>query len=206
LAATLAEIRFEKGVIMKAAIALILEGEAHAAVRRTTLELLETCQLGLRGVQLPAHVSLKQPFKIDNLLTLEAYFDTFARSLEPIPLTLTTLEFWHHEPLVIAYLDVLEDDVLRPLHERLNAELEARFGDTNAPFDGDAYHFHATVTMDHANPAALREQAARAGQRFDLSTKASLLGLFVYTDDEFAPLSYIMYKMVRLREPRGDSR
>jgi 2'-5' RNA ligase len=187
---------------MKAAIALILEGEAHAAVRRTALELHQTCGMGLQGIQLPAHVSLKQPFVISDLPALEAYFDAFASSLQPVPLTLTSFQCWRVNDVLIAFIDVLEEATLRPLHERLNHELEAQFGGTHAPFDGDEYHFHATVTIDYANPQSLQVTAARVGERFDIATETFLLGLFVYTDDDFAPLSYMLYKLARIGEPR----
>ncbi len=183
---------------MKAAIAFILEGEAHAAVRRITLELQQTAGMGLRGVQLPVHVSLKQPFQVLDLIAFERYFDEFAASLQPQSLTLTGLQFWNHDGVLISFVDVLEDAALRPIHERLNRELSARFGNADAPFDSKDYHFHATVSIEHVNPSALKVLEARVGERFDLLTVADTLGLFVYTDDDFAPLSYITYKLTRV--------
>lgn len=182
---------------MKAAIALLLEGEAHAAVRRVALE-LHGAGFGLSAAQLPAHVSLKQPFNISSLIEIEAFFDGFAVSLEPIHLTLTSLEFWNVDGAVIAFLDVLEDAALRPIHNRLNAELEAQFGSSPAPFDGDAYHFHATAVIEHANDATLGAMKARAGERFNIRTTANSLGLFVFTDDDFALGTFVSYKTLSL--------
>ncbi len=182
---------------MKAAIALLLEGNAHAAVRRVALE-LHGAGFGLSAAQLPAHVSLKQPFDIPNLSEVEAFFDGFAASLEPTDLTLPSLEFWHIDGVVIAYLDVLEDAVLRPIHNRLNLELEAQFGSVPAPFDGEAYHFHATAVIDHANDATLEAMESRAGERFDIRTTVSSLGLFIFTDGDFALGSYVSYKTLAL--------
>ena len=124
---------------MKAAIALILDGAAHAAVRRVTLELHAEGGFGFSGVLLPAHISLKQPFQISNVAQVEAFFDTFASSLSPIDLTLTSLEFWTIDDVIIGYLDVSDDRALRPLHERLNTALEREIGNTDAPFDGASY-------------------------------------------------------------------
>jgi 2'-5' RNA ligase len=182
---------------VKAAIALLLEGQAHAAVRRVALELHEV-GFGLSAAQLPAHVSLKQPFQISSLSEIEAFFDAFAASLEPVDLTLSSLEFWNADGVVIAFLDVLEDAALRPMHNRLNAALEAQFGPSPAPFDGESYHFHATTVIDHANDVTLAAMQARAGERCDLGTTASSLGLFVYTDDDFALSSFVSYKTLRL--------
>jgi len=182
---------------VKAAIALLLEGAAHAAVRRVALE-LHGAGFGLSAAQLPAHVSLKQPFDISSLSEVETFFDGFAATLEPIDLTLTSLEFWNIDGAVIAYLDVLKDAALRPIHNRLNLELEAQFGSSPAPFDGDAYHFHATAVIDHANDATLAAMNSRVGERFDIRTTAHSLGLFVFTDDDFALGSYVSYKTLAL--------
>ena len=179
---------------MKAAIALLLEGDAHAAVRRVALELHGVSGFGLSAAQLPAHVSLKQPFNISSVSEVEVFFDGFAASLEPTHLTLSSLEFWNIDDVVIAYLNVLEDDALRPIHNRLNAELKAQFGFSPAPFDGEAYHFHATAVIDHANDATLEAMKTRAGERFDIRTTANSLGLFVFTGDDFALGSFVSYK------------
>jgi 2'-5' RNA ligase len=184
---------------MRAAIALILEGEAHATVRRIALELHEEFGYCLEAAQLPAHISLKQVFAVPNLEAIETFFDNFAASLEPIALTLPTLEFWNTDGMMIAYLDVLEDEVLRPIHNRLNAELEARFGNTPAPFDGESYHFHATAAMEYTNPQTLEAQAKRNGERFDVRTTAQHLGLFIYTQDDFEVASFICYKTIALQ-------
>ncbi len=185
---------------MKAAIALILEGEAHAAVRRVALELHKQHGYGLSAAQLPVHVSLKQPFQISSLAEIETFFDAFAKKLEPINLTLPTLEFFHVDGVLTAYLDVLEDAKLRPIHNRLNAELEHQFGNTQAPFDGETYHFHATAVMEYENPKTLEAQKLRSGERFDISTTASNLGLFIYTRDDFALASYVVYKMSEIKK------
>ena len=182
---------------MKAAIALLLEGAAHAVVRRVALELHDS-GFGLSAAQLPAHVSLKPPFHMSSLSEIEAFFDGFAASLEPTQLTLPSLEFWHIDGVVIAYLDVLEDATLRPIHTRLNLELEARFGACPAPFDGESYHFHATAVIDRANDATLAAMQARAGERFGICTTANSLGLFIFTDDDFALASYVSYKTLPL--------
>jgi hypothetical protein len=56
--------------------------------------------------------------------------------------------------------------------------------------------------MDDTNPQSLQVTAARVGERFDVLTETRLLGLFVYTDDDFAPLSYMLYKLARIGEPQ----
>jgi 2'-5' RNA ligase len=188
---------------MKAAIALILEGEAHDAVRRTTLELQSEGGFRSTGVLLPAHVSLKHPFFVPGVAEAETFFDRFASSLNPIALTLTTLEFWTLGEIIIAFLDVQEDTALRTIHNRLNLDLELEIGDTDAQYDGMAYHFHATTAIDRASSKHLETRDSRTGERFDITTSAQKLGLLVYGDDDFALGSCVCYKTVALEGARA---
>lgn len=185
---------------MKAAIALLIEGEAYVAVRRVALELHEQYGCGLSAAQLPVHVSLKQPFQISSLPEIEAFFDGFVASLEPINLTLSTLEFFNVDAVMTVYLGVLEDAILRPIHKRLNTELENQFGNTQAPFDGETYHFHATAAIEYENTKTLEAQKLRAGERFDISTTAISLGLFIYTRDDSALPAYVCYKISEIKK------
>jgi hypothetical protein len=88
------------------------------------------------------------------------------------------------------------------LHERLNDELSRTFGETAAPFDGPAYHFHATVCMailPTGTHHAIRQ--AYAATRIAYTVVATHLALFYYEDDSFAPASYLTYKIVRVGAP-----
>lgn len=74
----------------------------------------------------------------------------------------------------------------------------AMFGASPVPFDGEAYHFHATAVIDHATDSKLGAMTARAGERFDLRTTAHSLGLFIFTDADFALASFVSYKTLTL--------
>src|SRR5437660_876017 len=53
-------------------------------------------------------------------------------------------------------VDVKETPALRALHNRLNRELPALFGDVSAEHDGADYHFHVTVATGGASAETYR--------------------------------------------------
>ena len=130
-----------------------------------------------------------------------------AASLPPINLHLTELQL---EPKVyegIAYgllwIDIRETEALRQLHNRLNRELHERFGNVQADYDGDAYHFHMTVMMGgqplEVYQRWLREQATPT---INLPITASELAMFVY-DEPLGPQGdYLCYKILPLTSNR----
>lgn len=136
---------------MKATFALLADHPTHNSVRKLAWQLHHAYEIGLRASRLPPHISLKQPFAIDDLATLEAYFDRFAAELSPFSVTLSDVHVISTPagPAIggIVWLNVEEIPLLRQLHNRLNTELAAHFGNTSAPFDGADYQFHMTVAI-----------------------------------------------------------
>jgi 2'-5' RNA ligase len=117
---------------MKATFALLLDHEVHNVVRKLAVEVHQHYRVGLAGSQLPPHVSLKQPFPIPDLRAVEAYFDQFARSIDPVALTFPRIGGPGGAPVL--WLEVEETEIVRHLHTRMNQELAERFPDTQAPF------------------------------------------------------------------------
>jgi len=95
------------------------------------------------------HVSLKLPFATADLDGVGAYFQEFAATMPPLTLTLTGFDLWtvpaEGGETGVLFLNVAEQALLASLHERLNQGLAQRFKDTEAPFDGKAFHFHLTL-------------------------------------------------------------
>ncbi len=136
---------------MKATFALLANREVHNVVRKLAWEIHQKYRTGTIDCRLPPHISLKQPFPIADLTGLENYMNELASTIPPFEVHLTELQL---EALVFAgtefgilWLDVLETEHLRQLHDRVNQELWQRFGNTHADYDGPAYQFHMTVMM-----------------------------------------------------------
>lgn len=191
---------------MRATFVLLTDRETQNLMRRLAVELDDRYQTGLAGCLLPAHVSLKQPFRITDLVTVEAFFDEWVTTVGPFEVRFTELGFrYMDEPGAgIVWLEVEETPTLRDLHERLNAALAQRFDHTEAPFDGPEYHFHATVALGRW-PAAVHEQiVSEYGERaVSGGFRARELALFYYASDDFAPGTYTAYKV--LPAGRADS-
>lgn len=188
---------------MRATFVLLTDPETQNAMRKLAVELDTEYGAGLAGSLLPAHVSLKQPFQIAHLSALEAYFDEWAASVEPFDVRFTGLGFPYVEDagMGIVWLDVEESGPLRSLHDGLNAELAERFERTDAPFDGSHYRFHATVALGLWPPAVHKNLEARYGGRtVSFGFRVREVALFYYAADDFAPGTYMVYKVVSLGE------
>jgi 2'-5' RNA ligase len=195
---------------MRVAFALLVDETAHNTLRKWAFDAHRRFRTGFLAAHLPPHVTLKQPFPMRDLAPIEAYFDRLATTLTPVSITLTHLDV-RHTPLsptdehVILWADVTETPDLRALHERLNVELSSQFGDTAAPFDGPAYHFHATMSIairPSGTHQAMRQEYAAT--RLACTFVATQLALFYYDDDSFAPASYLTYKIARLGPQHPD--
>src|SRR5512132_3635469 len=131
---------------MRTAIALLVEDELSNRLASFTLRCRDY-GFNLNVLRLPAHVSLKQPFVVNDFERFEKYFEEFARHTEPQQLKLDGFLFWGDAEQGVVVVRVAATPRLRQLHSQLNIELEQEFGGTQADFDGEAYEFHLTVAI-----------------------------------------------------------
>jgi len=130
---------------MNVAFTFLLENDVHNFMRRIAYEVNAKYHTGFLACQVPAHVSLKQPFAISDLEKVEAYFDALAASIQPFTIELPRVGL--SDDKSVLWLEVVETPALRELHNRLNQELSALFGASAAEYDGDEYRFHATIAQ-----------------------------------------------------------
>ena len=154
---------------------------------------------------LPPHVSLKQPFEISSLPEVEAYFDQLAASIQPFDVTLTHLDMqissFAGDELGILWLDVQETPTLRDLHDRINRELSERFENTEAPFDGPDYHFHASVELGGQPAEVYRKIYAEYGHvEVNLTFAARKIAMFYYDGLSGEPGNFITYKILPIEK------
>lgn len=132
---------------MKATFALLANTEIHNLVRKLAWEAHQKYRTGMIDCRLPPHISLKQPFHIADLAALEAYMSALARSITPFAVHLTELQLqsivFKGTEFGLLWIEVQETAYLRHLHDRFNQELGQRFGNTQADYDGSAYHFRS---------------------------------------------------------------
>ena len=188
---------------MKAAFALLPNSEIHNAVRKLSWDIHRIYRTDLDVCRLPPHISLKQPFDISDLDSLSDYMTQLANTIEPFSALLTHLELipttMDGLHTGILWLDVDETESLRGLHNRLNAELTARFGDVPAPFDGPDYHFHMTVAIG-GQPIEIYQKihAEFANRLIDLQCTLQELVMFVYDERDEVNAGYMTYMILPL--------
>ena len=186
---------------MKAAFALLADAEIHNLVRKLSWGIHRKYRTGIDICRLPPHISLKQPFDISDLNPLEEYMTDLANSMPPFEVHLIGLELIDATidglETAIIWLDVRETDILRHLHDRINADLTSRFGNVSAAFDGPDYHFHMTVAIGGQPIETYKKIYSEfAGHLKDLQYTVRELGMFVYDDKEEINAGYIMYKLL----------
>ncbi len=182
---------------MKAAFALLADHPTHNTVRKLTWQMYQKYGVSLETSRLPPHVSLKQPFDIPDLGVLESYMDELASSISPVEITLSELEIVEvgvHTSIL--WLKAEQTPALHQLHSRLNQELAARFGSTQADFDGPDYKFHMTIAIGGSSLADYRcvYQEFKGSWR-EVSFGANVLALFAYDSVNSQP-DYISYKIL----------
>lgn len=193
---------------MRTAIALLVEDELSNRLASFTLRCRDY-GFGLMVLRLPAHVSLKQPFIVNDFERFERYFEVFARNIEPQPLRLDGFEFWGSEEYGVVVVHVAPSPRLRQLHAQLNAELQQEFGETQADFDGDDYEFHLTIAIGAFQPDLLPQlKNDIADWKLEEVTVSSRLAMFIYEestrpDPLYGVREYGTYKVLPLGQKSG---
>jgi 2'-5' RNA ligase len=189
---------------MRTAIALLVDSDFANRMATYTLRCRDY-GFDLRVLRLPAHVSLKQPFVVNDFERFDGYFEEFSRHVEPQQLRFNGFRFWGNVEQKGVSAHVEASPRLRQLHEQLNTELEQTFGGTQADFDEAVYEFHLTVAIGSFHADSLpRLEADIATWKLDDVTEASKLAMFIYEesphpDPFFGVREYGTYKVLPLR-------
>ncbi|MEP7136927.1 MAG: 2'-5' RNA ligase family protein [Chloroflexota bacterium] len=192
---------------MRIAIALLVDDDLGNSLSSFTLRCRDY-GFDLRVLRLPAHVSLKQPFIVNDFLRFEAYFEELATRIEPQQLKFDGFVFWGNseQGVVSVSARVVASPRLRQLHTQLNAELEQSFGGTQADFDGDSYEFHLAVAIGGFDADLLPQlNTDIATWKLDEVAESSRLAMFIYEESShpeplFGVREYGTYKVLPLRQ------
>lgn len=186
---------------MKATIVLIASNEIENMGRKIMLEAHQKGDLGFEMARLPHHVSLKQPFTINDIYEIERYFDEFAGTIKPVSVKFTEVALWPSK--VFGYdsgvmvIKAEKTEELFNLHKRLNKELEERYGSCPADFDGEAYTFHMTVAIGGKSFENYQKVYDLLDKKeYYQEVEFNQLGLLYYDSDMITPGTYFCYKKV----------
>lgn len=169
--------------MMQAVITLGLDWRVHNWIRSVSLELFQRYGIEMNSARNAPHLSLRSGFEVEDLVHLERYCTQLAASLEPFSLTLTDLKLWANPNLpCVLFLDVAEQSLLKPLHHKITQDLKLPLN----PFDGDEFHFHATVMLEPLSTEQLEAvQRDFVGRKFDQQVKIDHLLLYLKADQTF---------------------
>jgi len=184
---------------MKATFALLADTDVHNLIQKLAWEFHQNYRTGT--LRLPPHVSLKQPFRVVNLVAMEGYMDSFARSIQPFDVILTRLDvvssLYEGIEYGILWADVQESAALRGLHNRLNNELTRHFGPVPAEHDGESYHFHMTVMIGGQPIEVYRRFVSELENPIlDRSFTVRELAMFIYDEPLGQDSEYLCYKIL----------
>ena len=188
---------------MKATFAFLADNHIHNLVRKLSWDIYQKYRTGIDVSRLPPHISLKQTFDISDLDSLSEYMAELAESIEPFQVQLPHLELIDATidglESGILWLNMEETEFLRGLHNRLNEELTARFGNVPAEYDGDAYHFHMSVAIGGQPIEPYRTILHEFKDRLvDLHCNVRDLVMFVYDERSDVNAGYMTYKILPL--------
>ena len=188
---------------MKATFALLADNQTHNLVRKLAWDIHQKYRTGIDVCRLPPHISLKQPFDISDLDSLSEYMTELARSIELFPTLLTHLELIEMTMdglhTGILWLNVQETEFLRQLHERVNRDLTARFGNVPAKFDGSDYHFHMTVAIGGQPIGTYQKILDEFKDRLvNLPCTIQEMVMFVYDERTAVNAGYMTYRILPL--------
>lgn len=190
---------------MKATFVLLADTEAENFGRKCMLDANRAGQIGFEMARLPHHISLKQPFKITNLETLENIFDEYAHEVNAISVPLLELNcfpsnvFGYESGCMSIRAECIPQ--LKAMQEKLFDRLEATLGPCQAEHDFD-YVFHMTIAIGGASYDNY-EKAYQVlhKQNFKREFLFDRLGLLYYDDDNIKPGTYFCYKIAKLEAP-----
>lgn len=188
---------------MKATFVLIANNEVEYLARKIMLEANKKGNLGFESTRLPQHVSLKQPFKIDSLEKIDEFFEKFAKTLKPIKMNLMEVECLPCDTFGVAsgllWFHVKRNKELTEIHNRLNGTLADEFSNTNAPFDGEQYEFHMTISIGGAPYESYKYAYDNLKQKsYYKDFIFDEIGLFYYDEDDIKPGTYFCYRRIKL--------
>jgi len=184
---------------MYAAFALLANAEVDNLVRKLGWEMHQKYRTGTKHCRLPPHVSLKQPFRVPSADAAETYMDELAQSINPFEVHLTEIQI---DSLThagteygILWLSVEASEGLRQLHIRVNQEMDQRFGNTQADFDGTDYQFHMTAMIGGQPVEVYRQFLDELNNRaINLRYTAHELSMFVYDEPRGPDGEYMCYR------------
>lgn len=182
---------------MKCTFAFLVDDTIHNYVRKKSIEINKIIKKGFLGSLLPPHISLKQPFAIDDIESVEKYFDRLSSEIKPMKLKIGPTYLWEN----VIGLNVQETNELRECHNKINKELKSICKNSTALYDGSKYHFHLTIALSGKD----KDEYKRAYEilkddQILFECEINKIVMFYYDDDNYQIGTFITYKVNELKK------
>jgi 2'-5' RNA ligase len=180
--------------------ALLVDYNVHNYARKIVYKLNEGYDIGITASLLPQHISLKQTFKVNDIEKVEDYFDELSKEIRPFHIDFSKIDLvfipGENDKTGILWMDVMENEHLRRLHNKINNDLNYRLNVPISGFDGDGYHFHSTIAFGGKSSKIYEELFKSFDKNINLSFTAKEIALFYSLDSEGKAGTYITYKIL----------
>lgn len=185
---------------MKVCFGLILDYNIHNYARKLAFEINNKYNTGFIAAKLPQHVTLGPLFEINNIEQVEDYFDSFAGSISPFEVTLTSIDLKlfddDKDGTGVLWMDVKESNELRKLHNRMYKDIAGYSWEID---DDGMYQFHSTIALGEQSASVYKKIFnSIKNKKIDYTCRVKELALFCPSDEQNIMGTYITYKILPL--------
>ncbi len=182
-------------------IALVDDILTQNIIRRISFEGRVTWGIDNESINMVPHISLKQSFQYGgDIRALETWFDGFFAGVQPFRIRFGGVNMIEkNRDTGILWFDVVEDSLLRKMHNDLCTGLHEAFGIEPSGFDGPDWHFHSTIIYSKTGINRLEELFVKYKDCYrDLSSTVNEAIMFCQLGDETALKEIFVYKLFPL--------
>lgn len=164
---------------MQIGYGIILEGEINNFMREVELLLFNKFNLQ-KGLCQPPHITIKPPFKVEELSPYKNYLEELCKKIKPFEVELK--DFGSFEKKVI-YLAVKKNQRLQDIYETIYLDIKNKY---NPKLAREEMIFHATLAYDDLDEETFRKAYEYLRENFQPEFKFTIdkIGLFSQLPDE----------------------
>lgn len=184
---------------MQIGYGIILEGEINNFMREMELLLFNKFNLQ-KGLCQPPHITIKPPFKVEELSPYKNYLDELCKKIKPFEVELKGFSSFGKK---VIYLNVKKNQKLSDIYETIFDDMKNKY---NPELKREEIIFHATLAYDDIGEETFHKAYEYLRENFQPEFKFTIdkIGLFCQLPDESG---WIMIQEKSLNIPaRGDAK
>ena len=132
-------------IIMYVWIGLVLSEKYENEIRSICRDINKKYLVNEQSFTLPQHISLKTSFFSDDYEKIIEFVSNLFKNNPKTSLSVQNITLLSNK---VIWLNILEIDQLREMHDILNKELNNQFNIPLSGFDGEKFQFHSTLFQE----------------------------------------------------------